>query len=96
MREKHEWDKETTKTRKIRYRSTCRDLQKRNIDLCRMPVPRCFLEKIRIDLEQTRLIISAVNENGKIVKKITVPAGSWIRQKKFRDGILEIILELPL
>ena len=41
VREKHEWDKETTKTRKIRYRSTRRDLQKRNIDLCRMPAPRC-------------------------------------------------------
>ncbi|MFZ2073007.1 MAG: hypothetical protein WB986_05300 [Methanoregula sp.] len=59
-------------------------------------LPGVHEEKIRIDLEQTRLIISAVNENGKIAKKITVPAGSWIRQKKFRDGILEIILELPL
>jgi len=59
--------------------------------VCQLPnVPE---EKIRIDLERNRLIISAEKEEGKIVKKLMVPAGSWIRQKKFHDGILEIILE---
>jgi HSP20 family molecular chaperone IbpA len=53
-------------------------------------------EKIRIDLEQTQLIISASKENEKVKRKITVPAGSRISQKKLHDGILEIILELPL
>jgi len=59
--------------------------------VCQLPnVPE---EKIRIDLERTRLVISAEKEKGKFMKRIAVPAGSWIRQKKFHDGTLEIILE---
>ena len=53
-------------------------------------------EKIRIDLEKTQLIISASKQNEIVMQKITVPLGSQIKQKKFRNGILEIILERPL
>ncbi len=53
-------------------------------------------EKIRIDLEKTRLTISVPKENERVMKKITVPAGSRISTKKFHDGILELILEQPV
>jgi HSP20 family molecular chaperone IbpA len=53
-------------------------------------------EDIRIDLEKTQLIISALVRTEKVMRKITVPDGSQISKKKFRDGILEIILERPL
>ncbi|MGB7787660.1 Hsp20/alpha crystallin family protein [Methanoregula sp.] len=53
-------------------------------------------EDIRIDLERTQLIISALVRTEKVMRKITVPDGSQISKKKFRDGILEIILERPL
>jgi HSP20 family molecular chaperone IbpA len=53
-------------------------------------------EDIRIDLEKTQLIISALLRTETVMRKITVPAGSRISRKKFRDGILEIILERPL
>ena len=53
-------------------------------------------EDIRIDLEKTQLIISAVIRTGKVLQKVTIPEGSRISKKKFRDGILEIILERPL
>jgi HSP20 family molecular chaperone IbpA len=52
-------------------------------------------EDIRIDLEKTRLTISAVIRTGKVLQKVTIPEGSRISKKKFRDGILEIILEKP-
>jgi HSP20 family molecular chaperone IbpA len=52
-------------------------------------------EDIRIDLEKTQLIISALVRTEKVMRKITVPDGSQISKKKFRDGILEIILERP-
>ena len=52
-------------------------------------------EEIRIDLEKTQLVISTSNEKTAILKTITVPEGSRISKKKFRDGILEIILERP-
>ncbi len=53
-------------------------------------------EKIRVDLDETELTISASRENDQVMRKITVPAGSWISKKRFYGGILEIILELPL
>lgn len=53
-------------------------------------------EDIRIDLERTQLIISALVRSEKVMRKITVPDGTQISRKKFRDGILEIILERPL
>jgi HSP20 family molecular chaperone IbpA len=53
-------------------------------------------EEIRIDLEKTQLVISTSNEKTAILQTITVPEGSRISKKKFRDGILEIILERPL
>ena len=53
-------------------------------------------EKIRIDLERTQLIVSASQNSGMVVRKVTVPEGSRISGKKFRDGILEITLERPL
>jgi HSP20 family molecular chaperone IbpA len=52
-------------------------------------------EEIRIDLEKTQLVISTSNEKTAILQTITVPEGSRISKKKFRDGILEIILERP-
>jgi len=53
-------------------------------------------EEIRIDLEKTQLVISTSNEKTAVLQTITVPEGSRISKKKFRDGILEIILERPL
>jgi HSP20 family molecular chaperone IbpA len=53
-------------------------------------------DEIRIDLEKTQLVISSANEKTAILQTITVPEGSRISKKKFRDGILEIILERPL
>jgi HSP20 family molecular chaperone IbpA len=53
-------------------------------------------EDIRIDLEKTQLIISAIMRTETVMRKITVPEGSRISRKKFRDGILEIVLERPL
>jgi HSP20 family molecular chaperone IbpA len=53
-------------------------------------------EKIRIDLERTRLIISASKQNEKVMREIIVPDGSRISEKKFKDGVLEIILDRPL
>jgi len=53
-------------------------------------------EKIRVDLDETQLIISASKDNAVVMRKIKVPAGSWISKKKFYGGILEIILDLPL
>ena len=53
-------------------------------------------EDIRIDLEKTQLTISALMRTEKLLRKVTVPEGSRISKKKFRDGILEIILERPL
>jgi HSP20 family molecular chaperone IbpA len=53
-------------------------------------------EEIRIDLEKTQLVISTSNKKTAILQTITVPEGSRISKKKFRDGILEIILERPL
>jgi HSP20 family molecular chaperone IbpA len=53
-------------------------------------------EEIRIDLEKTQLVISTSNDKTALLQTITVPEGSRISKKKFRDGILEIILERPL
>ena len=53
-------------------------------------------EDIRIDLEKSRLTISAVVRTGKVLRKVSIPEGSTISKKKFRDGILEITLERPL
>jgi HSP20 family molecular chaperone IbpA len=53
-------------------------------------------EDIRIDLEKTHLVISALIRTEKVMQKIIVPEGSRISKKKFSDGILEIIVEHPL
>ena len=58
-------------------------------------VPGISEEAIRIDLEGTQLIISTSNQHTTVVHKITVPEDSYICKKKFRDGVLEIILERP-
>ena len=50
-------------------------------------------EEIRIDLEKNQLVISTSNDKTALLQTITVPEGSRISKKKFRDGILEIILE---
>jgi len=52
-------------------------------------------EKIRIDLEETLLIISIVNNGHTASKKVPVPAGSRISKKRFHDGVLEVVLERP-
>jgi HSP20 family molecular chaperone IbpA len=52
-------------------------------------------EEIRIDLDKSQLILYASNRNGTYLRKITIPEGSRIIRKKFRDGILEITLERP-
>lgn len=62
--------------------------------LCNLP--GIAEEEIRIDLEGTQLIISAPMQNATVERKITVPEGSSIRKKKFREGILKIIVERPL
>ena len=53
-------------------------------------------EEVRIDLEKAQLIVSAAEPNRLFRQKITVPTGSRISRKKFRDGILELIIERPL
>lgn len=53
-------------------------------------------ENIRIDLEKKQLIISASKPDAMVMRKISVPEGSRISKKRFRDGILEVILERPL
>jgi len=61
--------------------------------VCQLPgVPE---ESIRIYLDRTRLVISASGKDGDIIKKIEVPEGSRISSKKYRDCILELILEEP-
>jgi HSP20 family molecular chaperone IbpA len=58
-------------------------------------LPGISEEEIKIDREGTQLVISTSDRNATLVQSITVPADSYIRQKKFRDGTLEIILERP-
>jgi HSP20 family molecular chaperone IbpA len=50
-------------------------------------------EDNRIDLEKTRLAITAPQGTGRVIRKITVPDGPWISKKKFHGGILEIVLD---
>jgi len=52
-------------------------------------------EDIRIDLEKTRLTITTLTGNEKVIRDITVPEGLRISRKKYRDGILEIVLYRP-
>jgi HSP20 family molecular chaperone IbpA len=58
-------------------------------------LPGISEDTIRIDLEGTQLTISISDQNPTVVQKVTVPEGSYICKKKFRDGVLEIILERP-
>ncbi|MDD1710999.1 MAG: hypothetical protein LUQ37_08855 [Methanoregulaceae archaeon] len=61
--------------------------------LCYLPeIPE---EAIRIHLDDAQLIIATSNQNETVVQKITVPVDSYICKKKFREGVLEIILERP-
>jgi HSP20 family molecular chaperone IbpA len=50
-------------------------------------------EEIRIDLERDQLILRATKQDVTYFQKIGVPEGLRITRKKFRDGILEIVLE---
>lgn len=52
-------------------------------------------EDIRIDLEKRQLVISALTPEAIVKREVLVPEGSRIVKRKFRDGILEIILETP-
>jgi HSP20 family molecular chaperone IbpA len=52
-------------------------------------------EEIRIDLERNQLILYASKQHETYQQKISLPEGLHISKKKFRDGILEIILERP-
>jgi HSP20 family molecular chaperone IbpA len=58
-------------------------------------LPGISEDTIRIDLEGTQLTISISDQNLTVMQKVTVPEGSYICKKKFRDGVLEIILERP-
>jgi len=58
-------------------------------------LPEITEEEIRIDREDTQLVITTSDRNATLIQNITVPAESYIRKKKFRDGTLEIILERP-
>jgi HSP20 family molecular chaperone IbpA len=49
--------------------------------------------KIRIELDNQFLIISASNGDKEYRKEITLPWNARIVRKKFRDGVLELILE---
>jgi HSP20 family molecular chaperone IbpA len=51
-------------------------------------------EELQIDLEKNQLRISTSKQTMR-ARIITVPGGSRIRKKTFRNGILEIILEQP-
>lgn len=58
---------------------------------CHLPgIPE---EEIRIDLEKGQLTLYALKQNETYMRKIKVPEGSRIINKKFRDGILELTLE---
>jgi HSP20 family molecular chaperone IbpA len=52
-------------------------------------------EDIRIDLEKTSLTITALAGPEKVMRNITVPEGLRISRKKYRDGILTIVLDRP-
>ncbi|MGB9177482.1 MAG: Hsp20/alpha crystallin family protein [Methanoregula sp.] len=58
-------------------------------------LPGISEDAIRIDLEGTHLTISVSNQNPTVVQKVTVPEDSYLCKKKFRDGVLEIVLEQP-
>jgi HSP20 family protein len=56
-------------------------------------LPGVLEENIRIDLENNTLKIFATNDGKKYQKTITIPGEFRVSQKKFRDGVLNIVLE---
>jgi HSP20 family molecular chaperone IbpA len=50
-------------------------------------------EKIRIDLEKTTLVISAMDGGRSVRKEIFLPWKARFGKKRFQDGILELTLE---
>jgi HSP20 family molecular chaperone IbpA len=56
-------------------------------------LPGISEEQIRIDLEKRICTISIVNAGARAKKAITVPPGVRLFQKKFSDGVLELILD---
>ena len=52
-------------------------------------------EKIRLDLENNKLTISATGDEKTYKKVIRVPDYTKFYRKKFNGGILEIVMEKP-
>ena len=50
-------------------------------------------ERIRLDLEGTTLVISAVDGGTRYRKKISLPWETRLGKKRFRKGVLELTLE---
>ena len=59
----------------------------------RVTLPGISETKIRIDLDNRFLVISASDGDKEYRKEITLPWNARIVRKKFRDGVLELILE---
>ena len=59
-------------------------------------LPGLTEEQLRMEIEDETLTISAVNGEGLYKKEIPVPARTRFSRKRFREGILEIILEKPV
>lgn len=56
-------------------------------------LPGIAEEKIRIDLENSTVAISASHENGMYRKTIDLPCEVRLSRKRFSNGTLELILE---
>ncbi|MFA5294430.1 MAG: hypothetical protein WC382_02815 [Methanoregulaceae archaeon] len=56
-------------------------------------LPGVSEEKIKIDLEQTTLIISASERGRDYRKRVSLPCEVTLGKKKYQNGILELILE---
>ena len=59
----------------------------------RSHLPGVAEERIRLEIEDTILTISALAEGKSYKKAIRVPAGSRLLRKKFYEGMLEIVFE---
>lgn len=56
-------------------------------------IPGISEEKIRIDLEQNRLVISASDSEKKYKKEIVLSGGARISTRTCEDGILHLTLD---
>ena len=58
-------------------------------------LPGIAEEQIRIDLEKTTCTVCISDMEKTIKKAIQVPQGARFFQKRFSDGVLDIVLEKP-